>query len=318
MLHTRETLDWYRDGEPMTGRGAPAAETGPVGRTDLRGLFRILRSRILFIAVTTALLVAIAVAYVMLAIPKYASSASILIDPRRRQVVNSEVVPSGLGTDMAVVQNLVQSQLEVIRSEAVLRRVVESEGLASDPDFVGDGRVDPLTAVRAAIGRLLSFGAAPAAAPAAGDPAAAALRTLGESLKVKRAQQTYVIEVSVEARSPEKAARLTQAIAEAYLADLLQVKADANRQANSWLTARLDELRDRMLAAERAVVDYKAANDIVSIEGGLVSEKQLARINEQLISARTNRAEAEARFDQARRLSAAGAGLDTIASAIGS
>ncbi|MEZ5841651.1 MAG: polysaccharide biosynthesis tyrosine autokinase [Hyphomicrobiales bacterium] len=318
MMHHREALDWHRDGHAAPDRGASSVPMAPAGRTDLRGLFRILRSRFLFIAVTTALFVAMAFAYIALAKPQYSSSASILIDPRRRQVVNSEVVPSGLGTDMAVVQNLVQSQLEIIRSETVLSRVVESENLAVDPEFIGDGSVDPLTAVRMAIGGLLSMGSAPASSSGPSDPTGAALRALGERVKVKRAAQTYVLEVSVTAATPEKAARLTQAVAEAYINDQRQVKADASRQANSWLTARLDELRDRMLEAEKAVADYKAANGILSIEGGFISEKQVARINEQLVAIRAQSAEAEAKYEQARRLLQSGVGLDTIGGAIGS
>ena len=67
---------------------------------------------------------------------------------------------------------------------------------------------------------------------------------------------------------------------------------------------RIKELRDQVSAAERAVVDFKTKNEIVSTGLGtgtdkrLLGEQQLAELSSQLIIARANTAETKAKLDQ--------------------
>ena len=59
---------------------------------------RLLRRRLPLIGLTIASVMAIAVAYLFLATPYYTASTEILIDPRKKNTVEGEVVPSGLST----------------------------------------------------------------------------------------------------------------------------------------------------------------------------------------------------------------------------
>ena len=71
---------------------------------------------------------------------------------------------------------------------------------------------------------------------------------------MKRADRTYVVDVSVTSKDPEKAARIANAVAQAYLTEQTQVRSDAARQVSQSLTARLNELRNRVREAEERVV----------------------------------------------------------------
>ncbi len=60
----------------------------------------------------------------------------------------------------------------------------------------------------------------------------------------------------------------------------------------------MKELRAQASAAERAVADYKAKNNIIDAGGRLLTEQQLAELNSSLTVARTQRAEASARLER--------------------
>ena len=120
---------------------------------------------------------------------------------------------------------------------------------------------------------------------------------------MKRAERTYVVDVSVTSREPEKAARIANAIAQAYLAEQTEVRSDAARQVSQSLSARLNELQDRVREAEERVEAFKARNNILGASGQLVNEQQLSELNNQLGTARVHvRRQAKARLDQIQQL----------------
>jgi len=121
----------------------------------------------------------------------------------------------------------VESQVRVLTSDSVLRRVVNAEGLDRDPEFSGQSADD------------------------GADRSTAAVNTLKRSVQVKRAERTYVVDVSVTSREPAKAARIANAIAQAYLEEQTDVRSDAARQVSQSLSARLSELKDQMCIRDR-------------------------------------------------------------------
>ena len=79
---------------------------------------------------------------------------------------------------------------------------------------------------------------------------------------------------------------------DAYIFDQLNAKYQANRRAGDWLQERLQALREQASAAERAVIEFKAKNNIVPAGGGtLMSEKELSQMSNGLVSARVHASE---------------------------
>jgi len=166
--------------------------------------------------------------------------------------------------------------VRVLTSDSVLRRVVKTEALDQDPDFVGhsDG-VDSVTA---------------------------ALNALRRSIQVKRAERTYVVDIAVTAREPARAAHIANAVAQAYLEEQTDVRSDAARQISQSLSARLNELKDRVRQAEDKAEAYKVRNNILGSSGTLVNEQQLTEMNNELSTARARTAAAKARLDQIQQV----------------
>ena len=102
--------------------------------------------------------------------------------------------------------------------------------------------------------------------------------------------------------TPDRAAQIANAVADAYVVDALEAKYQATRRAAAWLQDRMTELRQQASTSERAVVDFKAKNNIVDTGGRLMNEQQLAELNSALILARAGTAEAQARMDRVNQI----------------
>ena len=238
---------------------------------DVRKIGSVLWRGKITILLSTIVAVGLAALFVLLVPHKYTATTQILIDPTDLRAVQNDIAPTIPQSDAAVLQ--VESQARVIASDNVLRRVVETEGLDHDPEFM-----------RGALAQ--QYGAL------------AALNELQKHVQVKRSERTYVVDVSVTSEDPAKAARIANAIAQTYLTEQTEVRSNAARQISQSLTGRLKELQGRVRDAEQKVEAYKASHNIVGANGELVNEQQLTNLNTQLGLARARTSEAKARLDQ--------------------
>ncbi len=125
-----------------------------------------------------------------------------------------------------------------------------------------------------------------------------ALAVFQNRLSIKRIGLTYVIEIDYQSFSPDRAAQIANAVADAYVDNSLDVTYQATRRAAVWLQDRLGELRRQASAAEQAAVDFKAKNNIVDVGGQLLNEQQLSQFNSDLVLAHSQTAEAQAKLNR--------------------
>ncbi|MCX4197648.1 Wzz/FepE/Etk N-terminal domain-containing protein, partial [Methylobacterium organophilum] len=131
-------------------------------------------------------MVAVAVALLGLIPPRYTSSIQVLVDPSDLRVVENDVNARQPQADSGV--SIAESQVRVIQSDSVLRRVIAKLHLDQDDEFVlPDGNNPTLTWIKGALGMLPP--------PASRDPVITALDTLQNRLTVRRAERTFVIDV---------------------------------------------------------------------------------------------------------------------------
>ena len=251
---------------------------------DIRGLIDILRRRWKAVLLPTLLLGALALAYTILTPKLYTSSTLMLLDPRDQKLLQTEVLPTGAGSDAS----LVESQVRVVTSDAVLARVVEKLALANVPEFGGNSGNGV-------------------------ERAAAALDTLVHRVTVSRADRTYILEIKATAREPGLARDIANAVTEGYLDDQTEAARAATRKANEALSGRLDELQSQLRDAEDKVQAYRAQHGLVGKDGSAVTEQQLAELNQRLVAARAVLATARAKYEEVKR-----AGADSTGQALAS
>lgn len=266
-----------------------AAPAAPSSDIDLLKICTTLWRGKTTILLTTAACLLLAALFVLLAPHRYTAATEILIDPSDLRALANEPTPSTQASDTALL--LIDSQVRVLSSDDVLRRVVASQGLAHDPEFASGP-----SSLRLLANRLL--GALGHSNVPTADSSLMALSTLRQHVRVTRAERTYVVDVAVTSKEPAKAARLANAVAEAYLEEQTTVRADAARQISDSLNSRLNALKEAVHQAEERVQQFKALHNIVDANGQLVNEQQLSDLNNQLATAHARTAAAKARLDE--------------------
>jgi len=237
---------------------------------------------------TILMTVALGIVFYYTTPPRFTGAALLILDSHKAQLLQQQ---SPLGLELPVDSTAVDSQVEILKSETVALSVIKDLHLTDEPEFKPSvGMLDSLM-------QLLP-GTGSREPPTEFQLLRGALGKFQSGLRIKRVGLTYVIEISYQSTDPQRAARIANAVAEAYIDDSLEAKYQASRRAASWLQDRIKELRTQASTAERAVADYKAKNNIVDAGGRLLNEQQLAEINSALSIARAQKAEAQARYDR--------------------
>jgi succinoglycan biosynthesis transport protein ExoP len=247
-----------------------------------------IRRQYVVIAIAVALTTLLGVVYLMTTPPIFTASARMLIDTRKQQVM----FPQQPMTWDFMESAMVASQVEVLKSENVARAVVKEKHLTEDPEIVGPGS-DLWGTVSAAI-----FGAPPPEVRSETELTKRAIAAVMGGVSAKRVELTYVIEVGFRSKSPDSAAQIANAVVQAYINDQLDAKFQATSRATAWLRDRIAELKEQSASADRAVEDFKEKNNMISADGRLVNEQQVAELSSQLVLAKKRTADAQSRVDR--------------------
>ncbi|MBB6253705.1 GumC family protein [Nitrospirillum iridis] len=283
---------------------AVARSGGPASEVDIGQLLRTLwRRRWVILSITGLSLVA---AYFILSqvTPIYTATTRVMIESRRSRVLDGRELISGMEPfNMAVM-----SEVEVIRSRNIAKRVADKLDLYNDKQFnpalMPNEGSRVLGTLSALIGEVSQLFATPGpqideATRLQRQRDAVVDKVLG-SLSVEPVQLSLVIRVSMQSPDPVMAARLANAYADACVEEQLESKFDTVRHISTWLNGRLDSLRTAVVESERAVAAYRSANGLVdtSQRGQSMNQQQLSELSSQLVMAQSKRAETEARLSR--------------------
>jgi len=217
-----------------------ASDAGLLTPHDIKRFIKRYRSTIL-----TCFLIGVlaAAAYSYTATPMYTARTQIIIDPSLPQVLRD----TNSDTTFTIDNSQVESQLEVLRSEKIAIAVLDQLKLQDEPEFTdpdstlrwlaGARPATPEGAQRIALGRYLS------------------------NLYVRRVGVSYAIEILYKSQSPELAAKIANATADAYIQEQFSARAQTAGRSNKWLEQRIDELRTQMNDAALSAQEFRAKRD---------------------------------------------------------
>lgn len=230
-----------------------------VGLSTVGDLMRVLWYQRRLIISVLVLFVAAASLYLATAERVYKATASLLIDIRQEDPLQKQRP----GSDAQTETTAIESQVQLLTSDAIASAVVRRLGLATDPEFIEDNSALPQRLLRQAVDLLLGSDDRP---PTEQENERNAIDRLIGSVVAGRVGRTYVVSVSVLSRNPTKAAVLANAFANAYTEDQLNARLAAADRSADWLRSRAAELRQQSLAADRAVLDYTSQTNRERVE----------------------------------------------------
>lgn len=238
----------------------------------IQQLFLILRAHARLIGSVLAVVVALTLLVSLVLPRKYTAHTAVVVDARSSDPIQGAQMQS------TVIPGYLATQVDIIGSERVARRVVALLGLDGDAEL--QARWQDEAGGRGDFGDWL-------------------VRMLDERLVVKPSRESSVLSIGYTGSDPAFAASVANAFAQAYIDTALELKVEPARQYSQWFTDRTKGLRDELEAAQRKLSDYQQANGVLVGGDRLdVESARLAELSTQLVNVQAQRADSRSRQSQ--------------------
>lgn len=272
---------------------------------DLHGFLRCLWRRRLLISAFVGLVTLATFIAVLVVTPQYTATAKVKVaDERGSYSIDSPMDPSVLLPD----EEAIESEVQVITSPQLAQRVIEKQGLYKDPEFN-----EEVSGSKVTVELPRDTSSDPTDAAAAGDEEPEEQHSLAVRARVVdgflkrigawRAGRSRVIAVSFDSRSPEKAAKIVNAIVDEYVSERVEARFSAANSATDWVNERLQDLRESVAKSETAVERYRQESGLLEGERTTIISQQLSDLSARMIAVRSHRVSLEAKLE---RIEAAG------------
>jgi len=121
-----------------------------------------------------------------------------------------------------------------------------------------------------------------------------------KDLTIEPVLKSQIVKISFDSTDKVLAARVANAVADAYIENDLESRSQMTQRANVWLTQRMEGLRKKLEESEQVLQQYREKENIIDNKGVVLSgsAKQLEEISTNLIAARQRMAEAESAYNQ--------------------
>lgn len=293
--------------EKMNNAGAVSQAEQEDDTIDLLGLVKSLwRGKwLIFLCILAGLLVGGYQAY-YLAVPKYAATTTLALQVRNQQVVDLESVFSGVSTESAAMN----TELVVIRSRGLLRKVVEELSLNTDPEF--NPALRPVSefsiqGIRTKLSEgFLGRQQRPEVDPQSEASINRAIAALTRAVSAEIERGTYVFQIRAETESPSKSSLIVNTLAQVYIEDQVDVKFQATESAVTWLSERVVELEAELADKEDQIKQMRSEMDLITQEGVQFLNQRVRDLRDRLERSRADLAALESRIDKLREVRTSG------------
>jgi capsular exopolysaccharide synthesis family protein len=294
--------------------------------------WRAIRKRLWLVIGIVALVTMLSVVYVARKPDVYEAQARVQVDLEETGNLVNNQRPLYGPTDDPIYFN---TQLQILVSPGLMRRVVRTLDLEHNPDFF-KGDPSQRSSTRQTLLRMVGLGKAPNPAAKAPDQlpltTTVAQATAREDLTEAKRLEPYVngilsglkvdpvkesrgyyketrlIDIRFTHSMPDVPAKVVNAIAETYVFSNLEKRTEANSTTGDFLQKRIAELQQQIRTSEERLVNYAKNNQIISLDPNQNTVvERLAGLNQQLLQAENDRKTAEAALNAAKGPDAANA-----------
>ncbi|WP_281648198.1 polysaccharide biosynthesis tyrosine autokinase [Parendozoicomonas sp. Alg238-R29] len=215
--------------------------------------------------------------------PIYQATAVLQIEQEQAKVVSIEEVYGLEGGG----DSYLNTQYEVLKSRAVLEKVVHKLNLLKNPEFNTSLQPAPwyaeYTNWRGWFGLTKPVDEDGLEDRILNDT----VDVLAANVSVQPVKKTQIVKVSVTSENPKLAARIANEIANAYIGSYLEAKLSLTTSATSWMQQRLEDLSGKLKSAEQQLQDYREQENLIELEGVLtISNNELKALTTSLVEIR--------------------------------
>ncbi len=259
---------------------------------DIRRYFQVLLKRKWLISLVVGTVLLLVAVQSFTTTPLYRATARVQIDPESANVLPYKDIYESDERYVAS-EIYLQTQLEILQSRALARRVVDRLNLANDPRFnepISQGVVmSQLVWLKKSISSLVprqsteDNGLTPVQASGA-EENREVIDTLLDRLDVDQVPNSRLVEISWVAPNARLAAAVADTMAEEYIEQNLQTKFEANTRATEFLKKQLQDMKGKVEKSEEELVKYARENNIVNIgpDRGSIVLQTLEDLNRQM------------------------------------
>ncbi|MCB1378243.1 MAG: hypothetical protein KDK89_07745 [Alphaproteobacteria bacterium] len=190
---------------------------------------------------------------------------------------------------------VVASQMAVLKSEDLGRRVVAALGLENNPEF------NSLLRGMGSVGKIkltLGFGVDPRLKA----PEQRALDHYIDKLSVYQQPNSNVIAIKYSSSDPKTAAQVANTLAEIYITWTRESQSQPTERAREWLSGQIDDLRKKLARSEEAVERFRAQAGLLQGTTSKLGTQEISELNSQITVAKTASSDARARAEAIRAL----------------
>jgi succinoglycan biosynthesis transport protein ExoP len=221
--------------------------------------------------------------------------------------------------------NTIATEVSLIKSFSVARRVEDRFNLKNDPRFQPTpARWSPFSWISRIFSK--TEAAKPNATIEQSEPSVGTapqhnftpevldvIQQVRTGINARRLATTYFIEISFSHSDRELSAKLANAVADSYLDEQIEARSQAAQRASSWLSNRVSELGVQLGASESALAEHRTKFNLSKQQDGTLADQQAVDINAQLVAARAQTVEKKAKYDQVRHTLDNGGGIEGVA-----
>jgi uncharacterized protein involved in exopolysaccharide biosynthesis len=205
----------------------------------------------------------------------------------------------------------ITSQVQLLSSVDLARRVAQRLDLVSVPEFKASGSAGVLQQALALLGL--------ASDPSRVSPEERVLKHYFSNLDVYRLEGSRVIAVEYVSQNPELAAQVANTVVDEYIQMQSLAKRQSQEVAAGALQPQIARLSQEVQVARKAVEDFRARADLLTgTDNRTLNQMQLSEISTEQSSAQAAAAEADAKARQLRQLLASGGSLESASEVLNS
>jgi succinoglycan biosynthesis transport protein ExoP len=205
----------------------------------------------------------------------------------------------------------VASQVQLLMSADLARRVAKKLDLASEPEFEATRGGSLISDALAMLGL--------SSRESRSSVEEKVLKHYYKNIEVFRLEGSRVIAVRYSAQNPELAASVANMVVDEYISLQTRAKRDTTEVAATAMEPQIEQLRKEVQASRKAVEDFRARADLlIGTDNLTLNQRQLADISSQYSAAQAKSAESQAKADLVRELLNSGGSLETASDVLSS